>query len=74
VPVDVIWNILSVVHYSSALNNEGIDKATGIIHKIGIVFLLEMNLSRGPQEIKTQYLDKCKKATRNWGARHCLFR
>jgi len=34
VPLDVIWNTSSVVHYSSAFNSEGIDKATSIICEI----------------------------------------
>jgi len=50
-PLDVIWNTLSVVHFSSAFNNDGNDNKANIIREINqtqtaivILDLLEMLL------------------------------
>ena len=44
--LNVIWNTLSAVYYSSELNDEGIDKPASVVHEIGhvAIVLLEMNL------------------------------
>ena len=42
-PLDVIWNTLAVINYSSALENEGIDKAASIICEIDEATLIALD-------------------------------
>ena len=58
--MDMSWNTLSVVHHSSAFNNEGIDKTTGIICEINEVAIANLDLERLVSEPTT----KDKKRTR----------
>ena len=73
IPLDVIWDVLSVAKYAPAFNDEGIDKATSVIREINKAAIFALHLLEGGcviralKERKTIYLDKCKNAQSNFG-------